>query len=92
MTKADIVDDIAEKTGFTKKDVADTVDEFLDTVCRALTSSKHIEIRGFGTFKVKQRKARIARNPRTGEPVHVPARRVPVFKVSKELKELVSQQ
>jgi len=91
MTKADIVDDIAERTGLTKKDVADTVDEFLDTVCRALTSGKHIEIRGFGTFKVKLRKARIARNPRTGEPVHVPARRVPVFKVSKELKELVSQ-
>ena len=92
MTKADLVDEIAQRTGLTKKDVADTVDEFLDTVCRALTSSKHIEIRGFGTFKVKQRKARIARNPRTGEPVHVPARRVPVFKVSKELKELVSQQ
>ncbi len=91
MTKADIVDDIAERTGFTKKDVADTVDEFLDTVSRALTAGNHIEIRGFGTFKVKERKARIARNPRTGDPVHVPARRVPVFKVSKELKELVAQ-
>jgi nucleoid DNA-binding protein len=91
MTKADIVDDIAERTGLTKKDVADTVDEFLHTVCRSLTAGRHIEIRGFGTFKVKMRKARIARNPRTGEPVHVPARRVPVFKVSKELKELVSQ-
>jgi nucleoid DNA-binding protein len=91
MTKADIVDEIAEKTGLTKKDVADTVDEFLGAVCKALSAGKHIEIRGFGTFKVKDRKSRVARNPRTGDPVNVPARKVPVFKVSKELKELVAQ-
>jgi nucleoid DNA-binding protein len=91
MTKADIVDEIAEKTGLTKKDVADTVDEFLHAVCKALSVGKHIEIRGFGTFKVKDRKSRVARNPRTGDPVNVPARKVPVFKVSKELKEMVSQ-
>ncbi|HWN83175.1 MAG TPA: HU family DNA-binding protein [Candidatus Udaeobacter sp.] len=91
MTKADIVDEIAEKTGLTKKDVADTVDEFLNAVCKALSAGKHIEIRGFGTFKVKDRKSRVARNPRTGDPVNVPARKVPVFKVSKELKEMVAQ-
>ncbi len=90
MTKADLVDEIAERTGLTKKDVAETVDEFLTAVARALESGKHIEIRGFGTFKVKDRKARIARNPRTGEAVEVPARRVPVFKVSKELKDKVA--
>ena len=70
MTKADIVDEIAERTGLTKKDVADTVDQFLDAVSRALASGKHIEIRGFGTFKVKDRKSRLARNPRTGESAH----------------------
>jgi nucleoid DNA-binding protein len=90
MTKADLVDEIAERTGLTKKDVAETVDEFLTAVTRALEVGKHIEIRGFGTFKVKDRKARIARNPRTGEAVHVPARKVPVFKVSKELKDKVA--
>jgi nucleoid DNA-binding protein len=77
MTKADIVDEIAERTGLTKKDVADTVDQFLEAVSRALAAGKHIEIRGFGTFKVKDRKSRLARNPRTGESVPVPPRRVP---------------
>ena len=85
MTKADIVDQIAERTGLTKKDVAETVDNFLNAVARALANGHHIEIRGFGTFRVKDRKSRIARNPRTGEAVPVPPRRVPVFKVSKEL-------
>ncbi len=91
MTKADIVDQIADRTGLTKKDVADTVDEFLDAVSKALSNGQHIEIRGFGTFKVKDRKSRLARNPRTGEAVPVPPRRVPVFKVSKELKDQVAQ-
>jgi hypothetical protein len=59
MTKADLVDEIAQRTGLTKKDVADTVDEFLEAVSRALTAGKHIEIRGFGTF-VKDRKPRTA--------------------------------
>jgi integration host factor beta subunit len=90
MTKADLVDEIAQRTGLTKKDVADTVDEFLEAVSRALMDGKHIEIRGFGTFKVKDRKPRTARNPRTGEAVHVPPRKVPVFKVSKELKDRVA--
>ena len=72
-------------------DVADTVDQFLEAVSRALAAGKHIEIRGFGTFKVKDRKSRLARNPRTGESVPVPPRRVPVFKVSKELKDIVAQ-
>jgi nucleoid DNA-binding protein len=91
MTKADIVDQIAERTGLTKKDVAETVDAFLNAVARALANGHHIEIRGFGTFRVKDRKSRIARNPRTGEAVPVPPRKVPVFKVSKELKDMVAQ-
>src|SRR5262245_3997654 len=91
MTKADIVDQIAERTGLTKKDVAETVDSFLNAVARALSNGHHIEIRGFGTFRVKDRKSRIARNPRTGEAVPVPPRKAPVFKVSKELKDMVSQ-
>jgi nucleoid DNA-binding protein len=90
MTKAEIVEDIANKTGLTKKDVATAMDQFLEAISRALVEGKHYEIRGFGTFKVKNRKARMARNPRTGEAVPVPDRKVPVFKVSKELKDLVA--
>ena len=90
MTKAQIVEEIVQKTGLTKKDVAETVDQFLQAISETLASGKHLEIRGFGTFKVKSRKSRMARNPRTGEPVPVPERNVPVFKVSKELKDLVA--
>ncbi len=91
MTKADIVEDIALKTGLTKKEVGETVDLFLDKVGDLLVLGKHLEIRGFGTFKVKERKARMARNPRTGDAVPVPARKVPVFKVSKMLKDRVAE-
>lgn len=90
MTKAQIVEEIVQKTGLTKKDVADSVDQFLQAISDALASGKHLEIRGFGTFKVKRRKSRMARNPRTGDPVPVPERNVPIFKVSKELKDLVA--
>jgi integration host factor beta subunit len=90
MTKAEIVEDIANKTGLTKKDVAQAMDQFLESISKALVEGKHYEIRGFGTFKVKSRKARMARNPRTGDAVPVPERKVPIFKVSKELKDMVS--
>ena len=90
MTKAQIVEEIVQKTGLTKKDVAEAVDQFLKSISTALAEGKHLEIRGFGTFKVKRRKARMARNPRTGDPVPVPERFVPVFKVSKELKDMVA--
>jgi integration host factor beta subunit len=91
MTKADLVEQIATSTGLTKKDTAEAVDEFLGAIKKALRDGQHIEIRGFGTFKVKERKARTARNPRTGDPVPLPSRRVPVFKVSKELKARINQ-
>ena len=81
MTKADIVELIAEKTGFTIKDVKTVVEDFLDEVKGSLAEGKHIEIRGFGTFKVKNHKARKARNPRTNQEVHVPSRKKAFFKV-----------
>ena len=89
MTKAEIVEDIAAKTGLTKKEIAEAVDQFLKTVSDALAAGKHLEIRGFGTFKVRNRKPRIARNPRTGDSVAVPARAVPVFKPSRLFKKQV---
>ncbi len=91
MTKADLVEEIAATTGVSRNHTAVIIDGMLDAVCRALSEGKHLEIRGFGTFKVKDRKSRLARNPRTGEAVPVPPRKVPVFKVSKELKDMVAQ-
>ena len=89
MTKADLVEQVAEKTGLTRTDVAATVDAFLDAVKRSLENGSNIEIRGFGTFKIKPRKARKALNPRTGDVVPVPDRKIPVFKPSNEFKNLV---
>lgn len=92
MTKADLVEQVAGKTGLTRTDVAVVVDSFLEAVKTALEGGSNIEIRGFGTFKVKVRKARKARNPRTGDEVPVPDRKVPVFKPSNEFKGLIIKQ
>ncbi|MEE8487739.1 MAG: HU family DNA-binding protein [Gemmatimonadota bacterium] len=88
MTKADLVEQVYEAIGpgVTKKDCGAVVDAFLNAVKQALAGGEHIEIRGFGTFKVRKRRPRLARNPRTGESVHVPARLVPVFKPSRLFK------
>ena len=97
MTKADLVEKvtatIARTAGpmISKKDCSRVVDAFLDAVKHALSEQHNIEIRGFGTFKIRNRKTRMARNPRTGEPVEVAARPVPVFKPSKELRAVVAQ-
>jgi len=89
VTKADIVDVIASATGLTKVETEAVVDGFIQTVINAMKEGKNIEIRGFGSFKVKRRKGRMARNPRTGEQVKVDEHFVPIFKVSKELKQVV---
>ncbi|MDE2654390.1 MAG: integration host factor subunit beta [Acidobacteria bacterium] len=93
MTKADLVEQVAEAIGpgVTKRDCALVVDGFLNAVKHALANGRSIEIRGFGTFKVRDRRARMARNPRTGEPVMVPARSTPVFKPSKFLRAQVAE-
>jgi integration host factor subunit beta len=98
MTKADLVEQVTEAIARTagpmisKKDCARVVDAFLDAVKDALRDQHNIEVRGFGTFKIRRRKTRMARNPRTGEPVEVAARPVPVFKPSKELRALVAEE
>jgi integration host factor subunit beta len=93
MTKADLVEQVAEAIGpgITKKDCALVVDGFLNAMKQAMAQGENIEIRGFGTFKVRRRKTRMARNPRTGDSVKVPARTVPVFKPSKHLRARVSR-
>ena len=93
MTKADLVEQAAGTIGqrVTKRDCGLVIDAFLDAVKDTLARGDHIEIRGFGTFKVRHRKARTDRNPRTGEPVEVPARKVPVFQPSTLLRERVDR-
>lgn len=84
MTKADLVEQSADalRGRVTKRDCGLVVDAFLDAVKDTLVGGDNIEVRGFGTFKVRHRKARMARNPRTGEAVAVPPRVAPVFKPS----------
>ena len=86
MTKAELVDLISWQTGVSKKDTGTIVNLILDNIGQALVQGDKVELRGFGSFKVKTRRSRQARNPRTGESVQVPAKRVPYFKTSNELK------
>ncbi|HQF43070.1 MAG TPA: HU family DNA-binding protein [Ignavibacteriaceae bacterium] len=89
MTKADIVDKVAAGTGLTKLETEAIIEGFFTTVIEALKQGKGIEIRGFGSYKVKKKNARTARNPKTGEKVFVDEHFVPTFKFSKEFKEIV---
>ena len=89
MTKADLVEEICKRSRLSKSENSRIVDEILNSVARALSEGHHIEIRGFGTFKVRARRSRRARNPRTGAEVNVPAKLVPVFKPSNQLKGIV---
>ena len=88
MTKADLVVRVHEAIGpgVTKKDCAVLVDGFLNAIKQAMVEGEHIDIGGCGTFKVRDRRPRLGRNPRTGEPVRVPARAVPVFKPARLFK------
>ena len=91
MTKADIVDKVALGTGLTKLETEAIIEGFFKTVIEALKEGRGIEIRGFGSYKVKKKNARQARNPKTGEQVFVPDHYVPTFKFSKDFKELVNK-
>ena len=86
MTKAELVELIAGDTGISKKDTGIIVNLILENIGRALVGEDKVELRGFGSFKVKNRRARVARNPRTGASVMVPAKKVPFFKASNDLK------
>ena len=91
MTKADLVDDVANAAELTKKDAERLVELVFDNIIQSLNKGEKIELRGFGSFRVRGRGARRGRNPKTGEPVNIPAKRVPYFKAGKELKELINQ-
>jgi DNA-binding protein HU-beta len=91
MTKADIVDKVATGTGLTKLETEAIIEGFFRTVIDALKQGNNIEIRGFGSYKVKKKNERQARNPKTGEQVFVPEHYVPTFKFSKDFKEMVDK-
>lgn len=90
MTKADLIDEVAAASELTKRDSEVVVSTFFGAIVDALNQGDKVELRGFGTFKLRHRKARTGRNPKTGESVHVPAKVVPYFKAGKELRELVN--
>jgi integration host factor subunit beta len=90
MTKAELVEEVARAAELTKKDSEVVVDEVFKNIIQALNRGEKIELRGFGSFRVRQRDARRGRNPKTGAPVDIPAKRVPYFKPGKELKELIN--
>ncbi|MBN1754590.1 integration host factor subunit beta [bacterium] len=89
MTKADLVEKVADETGFTKTETGVICDKLIDTIKEAVAKGEKIELRRFGTFQLKERKSRMARNPRTGDPVKIPTRKIPVFKVSKLFKDML---
>ena len=90
MTKADLIEEVSRVVEMTRKDSEVIVEAIFDSVVRSLRANDKIEIRGFGSFRTRQRQARIGRNPKTGARVEVPAKRIPYFKPSKELKDLVN--
>lgn len=90
MTKSELIDAMAARSGLTKARAELVVNCVFDTMTEALKRGEGIEIRGFGSFTVRPYKPYSGRNPRTGAPVPVPAKRLPFFKVGKDLKELVN--
>src|SRR4051812_44538711 len=90
MTKADLIDEVSGLVELTRKDSEVVVETIFDSIVRALRAADKIEIRGFGSFRTRQRKPRVGRNPKTGARVEVPSKKVPYFKPSKELKDLIN--
>lgn len=91
MTKADLINAVAEKTEITKKDAERIISATLEAVSEALASGDRVQLVGFGTFEVRNRKEREGRNPSNGERIVIPAGRVPAFKAGKVLKEAVAK-
>ena len=90
MTKADLIEEVSRLAELTRKDSEVIVDTIFDSVVRSLRVGDKIEIRGFGSFRTRQRRGRTGRNPKTGAKVEVPPKRIPFFKPSKELKDFVN--
>ena len=92
MTKADLVEEVSRAIESTRKDAEAIVETVFGSVIKSLQSDDKIEVRGFGSFRTRRRRGRIGRNPKTGAKVDVPPKRIPFFKPSKELKELINNE
>jgi integration host factor subunit beta len=90
MTKADLIDEISKISSLTKKETETIVNTIFDNITEALAKGDKVELRGFGSFRIRHRNSRKGRNPKTGTAVDVPQKRVPFFKVGKRLRELVN--
>ena len=91
MNKTELIAAAAEQTGMTKKDTEKVLNAALDAIAAALAKNDKVQVSGFGIFEVKEREARMGRNPHTKEAIQIPATRVPGFKASKALKDAVAK-
>ena len=91
MNKTELIAAAAQATGMTKKDTERVLNAALDTITASLVRGEKVQLSGFGTFETKDREARVGRNPRTKEPVEIPATCVPVFKASTALRDAVAK-
>jgi integration host factor subunit beta len=90
MTKAELIEEVSKVVEMTRKDSETIVETIFDSIVNSLHKGEKIEIRGFGSFRTRQRQSRVGRNPKTGSRVEVPSKRIPFFKPSKELRDLVN--
>jgi integration host factor subunit beta len=90
LTKANLVEEVLNITELPRKESETIVETVFDSIIQALQKGEKIEIRGFGSFRTRERRGRVGRNPKTGEKVEVPAKKIPFFKPSKELKDFVN--
>src|SRR6185295_12996139 len=90
MTKADLVDEVVRVADVSKKDAESIVNTVFSSIVDALQRNDKIELRGFGSFRLRRRRSRLGRNPKTGDRVAVPEKRIPYFKPGKELKDLIN--
>ena len=90
MNKSELIEAVAQETNLSLKDASSIVATILDTMTETLATGENIEIRGFGSFVIKEYESYKGRNPKTGEVINVPPKRLPFFKVGKELKERVN--
>lgn len=89
MTKVELIDKVAEGLGLPKREIEKMLEKTISTIQTALKEGEKVSVAGLGTFIVKEKKARTARNPKTGESVQVPAKKAPKFRAGKELKEII---
>ncbi len=90
LTKADLIAEVERITELKRSDSETIVETIFDSIIQSLQNGEKIEIRGFGSFRTRQRRGRVGRNPKTGAKVEVPAKKIPFFKPSKELKDFVN--